>query len=471
MLAISTGGIGPMDISQGTKASGVSKEEEKAMEAFASLMDMVSTRQDGTGYEDMETGDVDSIITDKSGGSEYESYMKENSIKSHKYEDNTSTAKTDSHTRDKDVKTFDVKDADAAIETAAEVMSDVKDMLKEELGISDEELEKLLSDMGISLQDLLVGNNLKDFILQFSGATEVDLLINEDVATLLNDINSKLNDILQKFGVEDAQSFAQFVNENQLQVTENMTKDMSVNTMVDENVTMDEQSDIITDTDSEQTSNKVNGDVSVTENSDQTLESKITTQSANEGSRHNQGSDANAQIATNLSQAIDNVTSAGTIDSTAFVDAVQEADIIRQIIDQIKVTVSKDVKSMELQLNPEQLGKVQINVVSEEGVMHTRIIAETEAAKQAIENNIAILKEAFNNNELKVESIEVMVATYGFFRQTQDGQYEGEQGSKDTMRAGSINISELDEDMELTEEEELQVEIMKSQGNSVSYLA
>ncbi len=471
MLAISTGGIGPMDISQSTKAKGTSKEEEKAMEAFASLMDMVSTKQDVTGFGDSETQDVNSVITDKSNSSEYESYMKENSVKSHKYENGAKTVKSDNSTDNKDVETFDVNDTEKAVQVATDVIKDVKEILTEELGISEEELESLLADMGISIQDLFTGTNLKDFILQISNATEVDLLINEDVAKLLNNILDKFNSLLEKFGITDVQSFVDFVEENQVEIMNQF--DSVVNAMVtDINAGDDDATNtqVESDVDGEETVAKANNTQQTSEGEEASLESKIVTQTTDEGSR--QETDSNPQIATNLSQAIDNAVTTNGIDATAFVDAVQEADIIRQIIDQIKVTVSKDVKSMELQLNPEQLGKVQINVVSEEGVMHTKIIAETEAAKQAIENNIAILKEAFNNNDLKVESIEVMVASYGYFDQPRDGQFDEEQQNGDVSTSkGSINVNELSDDAELTEEEELQVEMMKSQGNSVSYLA
>ncbi len=464
MLAISTRGIGPMDISQGQKSNGVSKEEEKAMEAFASLMDIVSTKQDDTGCENVVTDDTSLAISDKANDNKYESYIKENSVKSHKYDEDTKVVNTDKSNEDKNVETFNVEDEEA-VATATQILKNVKEVIKEELGISDEELDKLLQDMGISLQDLLLGNNLKDFILQFSDATEVDLLINENVANLFSNINTKINDILQKFGIEDTQSFIEFVDDNQIQIMENLSSEVDVENDVDGDAVVESEPDKNT------TVNKTTSDMDTSDNQKATLESKITTHSSNENSGYNADSETNTQVATNLSQAIDKAVTTSGVDATAFVDSVQEADIIRQIIDQVKVTVSKDVKSMELQLNPEQLGKVHINVVSEEGVMHTKIIAETEAAKQAIENNLVLLKEAFNNNELKVESIEVMVATYGFFEQTQDGQYGEEQGNNDALKTGSINIGELEDDVELTEEEELQVEIMKSQGNSVSYLA
>ena len=202
---------------------------------------------------------------------------------------------------------------------------------------------------------------------------------------------------------------------------------------------------------------------------------KITVDSSSDGTdsaTKGQTSEQNnsQQVVTSFNQALDNTVNANVnVDVVTFTTDVQEADIIRQIIDQIKVTATKEIQSMEVQLNPENLGKVYVNVEAKDGVMQAKIIAETEAAKSAIENNLAILKENFSNNEIKVEAIEVMVAAYGFFEESQNGDFDNQEQTNDTSKSiGSINVSDLG-DEELTEEEELEVEIMKSKGNTVSY--
>lgn len=476
MLAISTSGIGPMDISQGTRSKGTSKEEEKAIDAFASLMDMVATQQDMTEFQDASV-DMDSItVSDVSKQSDYESYMKDKYSNTGKVEEEIKTDIT-KDTSDTEVNTVATTDTKEDITSASKLLREVRDMLKEELGITDEELDNLLETMGLAVQDLLVDGNLKNFILQFKNAGEVDILINEDLAKLLNQVTSKLNKIMADFGITDVgdiTEFVDFVNANQEEIAQYIELNQSSDS-TDEGVlqvaeeTHEEQDtmadDITSKPDNRET--QVNSDA-------QTLESKIITESSGDNARQSTSNNdhSNAQIATSLSQAIDNAVSVNNVDVSAFVDSVQEADIIRQIIDKIKVTVSKDVKSMELQLNPEHLGKVQINVAAKDGAMSAQIIAETEAAKQAIENNMAVLKEAFNNNDLKVEAVEVMVASYGYFDQPHDGQFdEKQQGNSVADKKGSINLNSLDDDVELSESEELQVEMMKSQGNRVSYLA
>ena len=151
----------------------------------------------------------------------------------------------------------------------------------------------------------------------------------------------------------------------------------------------------------------------------------------------------------------------------SYTEAVTEADIVRQIIDDIKVNLSKDVTSIEVQLNPENLGKVQVHVATEDGVMQAKIIAETEAAKNAIENSLALLKETFENQDLKVDAIEVMVGTYEFFNEGENDEFQNESNNS-SNKTGSINLDDVVQE-EVSEEEQLQIEIMKAQGNRVSY--
>lgn len=66
-------------------------------------------------------------------------------------------------------------------------------------------------------------------------------------------------------------------------------------------------------------------------------------------------------VISNLNQALAQVTGE-EIAATPFDTSVTQTDIVRQVVDEIKLNLSKDVTSMTLQLNPEQLGKVQIHV-------------------------------------------------------------------------------------------------------------
>lgn len=59
--------------------------------------------------------------------------------------------------------------------------------------------------------------------------------------------------------------------------------------------------------------------------------------------------------------------------------------------------------------------------------MQAQIIAETEAAKAAVESGLAVLKEAFENQDLKVDAIEVMVGTPDYFMEESGAEAQMEQ--------------------------------------------
>ncbi len=126
---------------------------------------------------------------------------------------------------------------------------------------------------------------------------------------------------------------------------------------------------------------------------------------------------------------------------------------------------------MELQLNPEHLGKISLNVVTRNGAVTATITAQNEAVKGVIESQIVQLRESLNNQGLKVQSVEVAVANHGFnLGENNAGQ---EQNNNNRGTRGRRNFGDYDE---LSEEDDdmadiLQQRIMEADGNSVNYTA
>lgn len=481
IMPISASGIGNMDISTSSASKAKQKAEEKAMDAFASLMNMTASNDDTKVMDVQETSDVstktDAVeeVTDTYDTKTENKYAVKETDTSSNTNDNYQ--KTDDNAKVEQVEqkvNTDIEDT--TVIQAAEVLQAVEQLIVEELNITPEELDTLLQDMNLSLEDLLNPANMKEFILQLNNSTNVDLLINEDLATLVNDVCAKVENLLAEFEVTDVTEFASLVKE----ISDKIDEYLNTNTVVneDEQVVVDDNLVPVTEEASEevvkvevtkenQSTNNAENVMKSTEDSDITISDTENNQQTGEFTSKDNSSNA---VVNNLNQAIDNAVAQNGVEGVAaYTDAVREADIIRQIIDDIKVHLSKDTTSIEVQLNPENLGKVQISVAAKDGVMQAQIIAETEAAKNAIENSIAVLKENFNNQDLKVEAIEVMVATYDFFSKGQEEQYQENEQSASSTKIGAINLDEgLIED-EISEEEQLQVEIMKSKGNRVSY--
>ena len=167
-------------------------------------------------------------------------------------------------------------------------------------------------------------------------------------------------------------------------------------------------------------------------------------------------------IFANLAQAVAKTQSASY-------SGMQAMDIVTQIVEEIKTLIKGNTTSMELQLHPESLGRVQIQLVAREGAITAQISAQTEAARHAIESQLSTLKESFQNQGLKVEAVEVTLQPQGFNMQQQQN-FEGQQQSSKAKRQIRLEDVDLQED-ELTEEESIAVDMMQRNGNQVDFSA
>lgn len=173
-------------------------------------------------------------------------------------------------------------------------------------------------------------------------------------------------------------------------------------------------------------------------------------------------------VAAKLTQSINDSFGEVLVENVGQVDA---ADIVQQIIDSVKVVSTESLQSMEIQLTPENLGKIHLTVSSRDGIMTAQIAAQDEAVKKAIENQLAVLKENFNNQGLKVEHVEVTVESHAF-----EGNQNPADGSRQNQESGRRRTLNLDSLMGLSEEElsddEQQVmDMLVGDNSSVSYMA
>lgn len=141
-----------------------------------------------------------------------------------------------------------------------------------------------------------------------------------------------------------------------------------------------------------------------------------------------------------------------------------------------RIAVSQAETSIEMQLNPENLGKVYLQVVSRQGAITAQLAAQDEAVKQALESQLAVLKDNMNQQGLKVEAVEVTIASHEFERNLEENQKNPsqEQQEAETERASRRNIrmDSLDElEGLMSEEESLVAKMMSEQGNRMDLTA
>ena len=132
---------------------------------------------------------------------------------------------------------------------------------------------------------------------------------------------------------------------------------------------------------------------------------------------------------------------------------------------------------MEMQLNPEHLGKLYLSVSERDGVIRAQITTQNENVKQALEAQLVELRQNLGQQGVKVDAIEVTVGTHQFEQNLEQNARQEEQmhqqmeESKKHMRK-NLNLNDLDGLSGLmTEEEELVAKIMRDNGNQVDLTA
>lgn len=156
---------------------------------------------------------------------------------------------------------------------------------------------------------------------------------------------------------------------------------------------------------------------------------------------------------------------------------VDPQSILNQIGEAVRVTGGEDFTSMEMQLHPESLGTLHLQVRAKEGIITAQFTTESEAVKQVLEAQVIQLREKLENQGVKVEAVEVLVASHEFERNLEKGgsqEKNAYETKKVTRRKINLNVPEGEEETDLSDEEkdavEIQKDMMERNGNTLDYM-
>ena len=367
----------------------------------------------------------------------------------------------------------------------------------EDLGVDEEAVRTAMETLGITVFGLMDPQNLAQLTVELTGAsTPEDLLLQPQFVDLMQDMQSisgELMDQLDLMPEEMQELLAQMDTLETPQVLEDASFAEVMNQAAEQNA----QPDVTVNADKVQADEIVDTDASI-----QPGEANVAEPVAEEAKQSGQfSSDNDGSDAENLAQRENEVYTADRTDAhvteqtpemvfttdqilnESMVQAedtsylpIDTMDLIEQFAENVKVTVAENASSMEMQLNPENLGKVYLQISSEQGSVRAQIAASNEAVKAALETQVAELRETLEQSGIKVDSIEVTVASHEFERNLEQGQSrefeEGQRQQEQQSQRRNINLSSLDELSSLmTEEEALVAQIMKDNGNSVDLTA
>lgn len=120
------------------------------------------------------------------------------------------------------------------------------------------------------------------------------------------------------------------------------------------------------------------------------------------------------------------------------------SQLIRQfenILSKSQFTNIGGKQKLSLQLIPEHLGRLSIELVQKDGGMIARILTSTSLAKETLESQVHALKQAFSGQNIQLEKIEITEQ----LAHSQENFFEREQHSQEQDREGQGNYHYTDD--------------------------
>jgi len=326
-----------------------------------------------------------------------------------------------------------------AAERVAGVLNQITEVITDVLGISEEELNQFMEQLGITDLSLVQPETLKNLVLMTNSEQDAVVLLTDDkLLFTVNELISQVEQILQEAGVTPEElADALAAPDFEALVEEVLGKQADVNVVEKDDSTRVEEMVV-----SEKTE--------VSESTAKTTVELHTEGKDTESSENKQDTDNSTQVDNiaehflqNLKQAAEEIS-----EITGQKDIVQMIrEIADQILEKVKISVNATTTSLEIVLTPEELGKVNLTVSAEQdGTMKAKFVTENELAREAIERNLVQFKETLQEQGLKVDTIEVTVGNFEFDKNGQTGESSQEEQKNNNRRfITDEEISQKDE--------------------------
>lgn len=400
--------------------------------------------------------------------------------------DNGNAQKTDQ----KQVGTQENVKAEKVADEAQKAGEELVGKVAEELGVSEEEVLAAMEALGFVMADLLNADNMTELVLTIEGEDMLALMTDEGLYNSLQNLLTMVSEAVDQIGEkvelspEELEAILEQakvpeMEENPETVPEDGKRPQMPEGQEDYTVTVERNGETVkvsveVDGSSQTESTEVTGLKPEAVQEETTADSGKGDGSKKEGSSQKE----NAQEMTHGNMLLESLLNkGGAVKSEAVFEnamAQNTADtqnIMNQIMDYMRVQVKADMTQMELQLNPASLGTVNINITSKAGVITAQFLTQNETVKAAIESQIVQLKNSFEEQGLKVEAVEVTVASHSFERNLNgdgNGQQQTQDGKKKGNRKVNLNGPAMEEEPATEEEEPA---IMGMEGSTVSFTA
>lgn len=344
---------------------------------------------------------------------------------------------------------------------AEETEKEVLEKTGEALGLTREELLQLLQQLNMTPADLMLPENLAQVVSTAMGDGELSALAaDETLLTIMQSLNVQLSEsteaIMEKYGI---------------------TKQQLADALAGAEAVLPE-AEIQVDAEPEFAPEESMQELQIPE--------ERKTEDRQESMQEQQGG-GKGQL---------NQSGEGVLQTTPFLPA-QDAEaaflvdgelsgaplpsareIMEQMLGQMRSRVTTEVSQLQMQLNPENLGTVNLTISMKEGHMTAHFATQNEEVRAAIESQIAVLKENLEQQGVKIEAVEVTVGSHAFERNLEQGNDSDRQqeDAQEKLRKATRKIDlggygqetgQIEE--QLQSGEEVTVDMMQADGNRMDY--
>lgn len=354
-------------------------------------------------------------------------------------------------------------------EDVAQAVSDIKNKIKETMDVSDEDIENAMEQLGIGIVDLLDSQSVTDLVIALSGNSDsLEFLTDASAVANLEDIINTVDEVTQNLTETyniDITSVKDIVKDFENDSDEAVASEQPVNKQITD-YQDDKQNEKAVTEDTKESITDV-----IAEKTEVKSEAAFTDEKKNDSDTHLQdkNNDGIEKITSDMTQSIQKAFSE-VVDETS---AVNEVDVVRQVVEQIKVTTTQQLSSIEVMLNPENLGKVHVAVTAKQGIVTAQLTAQNEQVKAALENQMTALKEQFNNQGVKVEAVEITVQSHGFESEQNLEGNNSNQAQQEKKSHRKLDVSSLEglDESDMTSEEIRAKDAIVNGNSSVEYSA
>lgn len=376
-----------------------------------------------------------------------------------------------------------------------DISSQIVEKVTDDLDISEDELNNAMQLLGLTAMDLLNPANLSALYCEVTGnaSDPQALVLNADFTALFNDVsqvaseNDAQLDLLSQLTASDdgeildadivssadtpektvdssydyTEASGQNINDTAdeaVKVYDGGTQDSSYQNP-DEGTSSGETGNGITS--DEKTQSKSLADSSFDDSGERVLH--------HDDDAHSDNSVLHASVSEQL-----NTDTSFEMSQSQSRLRVDTTDIIRQIVDSMSISNTTEESAINLQLTPESLGRMYINVSQKNSEISARIAVSNEAVKEALQTQMVNLKEALNNSGIRVNEVEITVASHEFERNLEQGAANDSRQQESTNSYNGSNSSDSGIDSDMMQdrvEERLVTQIMRDNGNSVDFTA